>query len=214
MLLFLPCVFSGQSLTAFISLLPLHRSPHGELGLINHVWRTQHPKWYKMQLLPYSRYSTALYPSLWMRAVEPMELEVGGVSFIVFSVRKTDTKLSMMLSFPMPAFRAQLKWTAAGGAAVIKGGELLVGTFRELAVVAMGMLWHWAGKPVLSSVTSPPCASLSLSGRGAMTQVASGGILRSVVWKHRAWLLLLLSLLLQMFLLNPPGSSGRMLLTP
>lgn len=56
-----------------------------------------------------------------------------------------------------------------------------MGTFRELAVVAMGMPWHWAGKPVLSSVTSPPCASLSLSGRGVMTQVSSGGILRSVV---------------------------------
>lgn len=45
------CVFSGQLLMAFITLLPL-RNAHGERGLRNRLCRRQHPKWYNLQLLP------------------------------------------------------------------------------------------------------------------------------------------------------------------
>lgn len=84
-----------------------------------------------------------------------------------------------------------------------------MGTFRGHAVVKLGMLWwHWTGLSTLHLVTSPPSAAFSPSlpwcNKTSHFEICS----------LYSWLLLVLSLLLQMCLLNPPGSSGTALLTP
>lgn len=86
-----------------------------------------------------------------------------------------------------------------------------MGTFREHAVVEVGMWWHWPGVSALHSVTSPPRAAFFLSVPWCNDIRFFGKYFE--ICRLKSWLLLLLSLL-QMCLLNPPGSSGRTLLTP